>query len=76
MARTAAANSLLTHLKQPEVTKISLDVNVKEDDSVRELREAALELVAAQKKQIESGNMTAKDIAQGKIISGDYERLN
>jgi hypothetical protein len=76
MARTAAANSLLTHLKQPEVTKISLDVNVKEDDSVRELREAALELVAAQKKQIESGNMTAKDIAQGKIISGDFERLD
>ena len=72
MARTAAANSLLTHLKQPEVTKMTLDVNVTQDDSIRELREAAKELVKAQKNNLELG-ATADDIAKSKIIQGECE---
>ena len=72
--RTDAANSLLSHLKQPEATKISLDIQVKEDDSVRELREATLELVAQQRLMIRSGAMNAREVAEGKLIVGEFER--
>jgi hypothetical protein len=73
--RTDAANSLLTHLKQPEATKISLDVQVKEDDSVKQLRDATLELVAEQRRMIKSGIMDAKEVAEGTLITGDFKRL-
>jgi hypothetical protein len=73
--RTDAANSLLSHLRQPDETKISLDVQVKEDDSVKELRIATLELVAQQKLMISSGAMNAKEVAEGVLIAGDFKRL-
>ena len=66
-------------LTQPKLyrsaTKISLDVQVKEDDSVKELRDATLELVAQQRRMIESGAMNAKEVAEGKLITGDFKRL-
>jgi hypothetical protein len=65
----------LTHLKQPEATKISLDVQVKEDDSVKELREATLELVAQQRKLIGSGVMDARQVAESKLITGEFKRV-
>ena len=66
--RTDAANSILNHLKQPEVAKIKLDIAVTEDQSIKELREATLELAAMQRKMIESGVMSAKEVAHSKII--------
>lgn len=74
--RTDAANSLLTHLKQPESTKVSLDITVKEDDSIRELRETTMELVRQQRLMIGSKAMNAKEVAEGKIITGDFERVD
>lgn len=74
--RTDAANSLLTHLKQPETTKMKLEVNVKQDDSIHELREAAIELARVQKRSIESGNTTADEVAKGKLINGECERID
>ena len=73
--RTDAANSLLTHLKQPEATKLTLDVHVKEDDSIRELNMATLELVAQQRRMISSGAMNAKEVAEGTLITGDFKRI-
>ena len=66
--RTDAANSLLNHLKQPEVAKIQLDMTVTEDKSIQELRETTLELAAMQRKMIESKIMSAKEVAHSKII--------
>ena len=74
--RTEAANSLLVHLKQPETSKLTLDVNVKQDDSIRELRDATLELVKAQKEAIASGANTAEEIAASKLIEGKCVRLD
>jgi hypothetical protein len=73
--RTDAANSLLVHLKQPETTKVHLDVRVKEDDSIKELRDVTMELVKQQRQMIEAGSMNAKQVAESKIISGDFERV-
>ena len=74
--RSNAADSLLTHLKQPEAAKLSVDVRITQDDSLRELKEAALELVREQKRAIEAGANTAEDIARGRIITGEAKRIN
>lgn len=74
--RSDAANSLLTHLKQPETTKVSLDVNIKEDDSIKELREATLELARQQRLSIQAGASNAKAIAESKIIDASQDQYS
>ena len=69
--RTDAANSLLTHLKMPETQKIELDIGIKADKSIDELRATTLELAAQQRKMIEAGAMNAKDIAHSKLLIED-----
>jgi hypothetical protein len=66
-----AANSLLTHLKMPEVNKIELDIGVKQDKSIDMLREATLELAKQQRAAIARGDMTAKDVAHSQIIEAE-----
>jgi hypothetical protein len=74
--RADAAASLLTHLKMPETVKMKLDVEVKEDDSIKQLRGAVTELVQAQKEAIATGTADAKRIAEAKLIDADYERVD
>ena len=69
--RCDAANSLLTHLKMPEVAKVQLDVNVKENSAIDALRQATMELVARQKAAVASGGMTATGVAEMKIIQAE-----
>jgi len=63
-----SANSLLTHLKRPEVAKIELDIGIKKDKSIDELREATLALVLEQKRILAAGAMTIADIANSEIV--------
>lgn len=62
-----AANSLLTHLKMPEVTKVELDIGIKEDSAIGALRTATLELARQQRLSMESGQMTAEEVAHSKM---------
>lgn len=73
--RSDAANSLLTHLKAPEVKKVELDVGMKEDKSIAELREATLALAAQQRRLLEAGGANAQEIAHSKIITGESETV-
>lgn len=73
--RCEAANSLLTHLKQPEATKVSLDIQVKQDESIDQLRKVMIDLADAQRKAISSGAMTPDEMAASTIIEGDAERV-
>jgi hypothetical protein len=66
--RSDSASSLLTHLKVPEATKVELDVSIKEDQSIADLRKATYELVTQQRKLLEAGASTAKEIAHKPII--------
>ena len=77
MVRTTAANSILQQLKPPETQKVELDVNVKEDSSIAELRRTTMELAAQQRAAIQSGTMDAQEIAHSKIIvDGEYEEVS
>lgn len=69
--RTDAANSLLTHLKMPEKTKVELDINVREDSSIAALRAATMQLAQAQLLAIGSGSMSAQDVAHSKVVMAD-----
>lgn len=74
--RQNAADSLMTHLKMPEAAKMTLDINVEEDDSLRQLREVTTDLVRQQKKMLEEGLVNAKEVAESKIIPGKFKRLD
>ena len=69
--RTDAANSLLTHLKMPEKTKVELDIHVKEDSAIGALRAATMELVRQQRLAMESGAISAQEAAHSKIVMVD-----
>ena len=71
--RSDAANSLLTHLKPPEVQKVELSVGVSEDGSIAALREATMKLAQAQRLAIGSGSVTAQEVAHSKVILPDSE---
>ena len=71
--RTDAANSLLTHLKQPEVKKVELDITHKQDDSIEILRQSTLELVRQQKLALQAGQITATQAAHQKLHVVDVE---
>lgn len=65
--RTDAANSLLTQLKMPEKQKVELDISMKEDSAITQLRQATLELARQQRLLVEAGQSTAQEIAHSKI---------
>lgn len=69
--RTDAANSLLTHLKPPEVKKVELDIGVKEDSSINQLRQATLELARQQRLALEAGQVLAKDVAHSRVVPSE-----
>lgn len=71
--RSDAANSLLTHLKPPEVKKVELDIGVKQDSAIAALRDTTAKLVAEQRAMIGSGQLSAQGIAEQKITSDIIE---
>ena len=71
--RCDAANSLLTHLKMPETQKVELSVGIKEDGSIAALRATTLELARQQRLMVESGAMSAQEVAHSKLQIVDVE---
>lgn len=67
--RSDSANALLTHLKVPEVTRVQLDVGIKDDGGIiAKLREATQALAVGQQLAIQSGQQNAQQIAHTKLI--------
>lgn len=66
--RSDAANSLLTHLKPPEKTRIELDIKQPENSVVNDLRTTLAALAAQQRQLIQHGGGTARDMAHSRII--------
>ncbi|AMD43419.1 hypothetical protein ZC03_032 [Pseudomonas phage ZC03] len=75
IARTQAANSLLTHLVKKETAQVQLNIGTPETSGLKDLQNAITDLARQQKKLIESG-ITAKSIAESSIVDGEYERIN
>ena len=73
-----SAARLVEALKMPETQKIELDLNVKADNSINELRESTLQLVAQQRQMLTAGAMSPKQVAHSKlaIVDIDYEDVD
>lgn len=72
--KVEAANSVLTHLKPPESAKLEVDIEVKESSALADLREITQKFAASQKLAVDSGSMTAKELAhQSVIIEGELD---
>lgn len=75
--RSDAANSILTHLKPPETKKIELDIGVKQDKTIDELRATMVDLAAQQRKMLEGGITDAKEVAHSKLlIEGECDTVD
>lgn len=70
MARVNAATSILAATKQPEKTKIELDISVNNKDAISELRRATEELANAQLESIKLG-ASVKHIAESRILDAE-----
>jgi len=61
--RVEAANSILTHLKKPEVNKAELKIDIAMNDGMAALEQRLSEMAEAQMKVIEGDRMTVQDVA-------------
>lgn len=61
--RVEAANSLLTHLKKPEVNKAELKIDIGMNDGMQALESRIREMAEVQQKTIEHSGMTAQEVA-------------
>ena len=66
-----AATALMNYLRPPEAKKVELDVSVKQDTTLTELRQVMEGLSREQQQAIATGLRSAKDIAEGRIIEGE-----
>ncbi len=65
--RTEAANSLLTHLKKPEVKSASVHIDMTENSAMNDLKDTLTKLAAQQRELIQHG-VSAREIAASRII--------
>lgn len=72
--RSDAANSILTHLKQPEAQKIELEVSTKEDAGVADLMATMRQLAAQQRELIASG-VPAATVARQRLVGTSQQQV-
>ncbi len=68
-----AADSLMNHLKAPESAKISIEMGAKDTGVLADLSEALNRLSNQQSIAIQSGSLSAKQIAHAAIIEGELD---
>lgn len=77
--RTEAANSLLTHLKPPEVKKVELELGLRQDSGIADLHATMRQMAEQQRKLIENGQ-SAREISripvvQSQPIEGEFTEV-
>lgn len=66
--RSDAANSLMTHLKQPEIKQAELKINTNDTGVINQLSEALNNLSKGHKELLSQGKTTLRDISEATII--------
>lgn len=73
--RTEAANSLLTHLKRPEAKKLEIDLGVRDNSGMTELKDMMTQLAEQQRELISAGMKTQEIAHQQLILNGVLEDI-
>ena len=71
MARVTAAGKLYDATKQPEKTHFEIDVSVREDKTISDLKATMAQMALAQKNGIEIGAMTVKQVAHSTLVESE-----
>lgn len=71
LVKMQAANSLLVQLKPPETKKVELDIGIKEDSSLAQLRQATVEYARQQRMALEAGQINAQEAAHALVVPKD-----
>ena len=66
--RSDAANSLLNHLTPPEVKKVELDIGIKADTSLLDLKRGIIELATNQQEAIQRNVIDVSDVRHQKLV--------
>ena len=69
--RSDAANSLMTHLKQPEIKQAEINISTSDSGVINQLSEALNNLSKGHKELLNQGKTTLKDISEAVIIEVD-----
>ena len=72
--RSDAADSILNHLKRPEVKKVQLDVSARDTSGMAELRQT-MQRLAEQQRDLIAGGVSAKQIAHDTIIDAEFSNV-
>lgn len=75
MVRTTAANSILTHLTKPKEAGPLINLDLRENSGMNELRDMLTQLAKQQQGAIQKGALTTKEIAEQTIIEGESSRV-
>ena len=67
--RSDAANSLMTHLKQPEIKQAELKIDVNNSGAIEQLADALGSLSGKQRDLILAGEYTIKDVSEAEIYT-------
>jgi hypothetical protein len=74
--RCDAANSLLTHLKPPEVKKVELDIGLKTDSTIETLQATIRDLAQQQQQLIQKG-VPVQTIAHSQlVIDAEFDQVS
>lgn len=68
--RSDAANSILTHLKRPEAVKGQIDINIKDNSGMNELKEV-LGALAVQQQELLANGAPIRQITDATIIENE-----
>ena len=74
LVRTQAANSILTHLAKPKETGPLINLDLRENSGLNELK-GLLQQVAERQVQAIQAGVSPKDIAEQKLIEGESTRV-
>ena len=74
--RVEAANSLLTHLKKPEVNKAKLEIDIGLNDGMKALEQRLAEMAEVQLKTIEGNTLSVEDVAAMPMDIPEAEVIN
>lgn len=74
--RVDAANSIMTHTKQPEIKKQELNIKINESNEIEQLKQALFDLSAKQRNDIIEGNYSVVDVINQNIYIEDKDEEN
>ena len=74
MVRTTAANSILTHLAKPKEVGPLINLDLRENSGMNELKNMLVAVAKQQKEAIEAG-VSPKAIAEQRLIEGESTRV-